>query len=347
VSALAAAARRGILIKGGMHLETLSNTRAVAFDKTGTLTRGEPQITSVLPVGGMAQNDVLPLLAAIERRSEHHLGEAIRAEAARAGTQYDHLVENRFEVLPGKGVRAEVNGITYVLGNRELVRSVGAWTDEIEKLLSSPQLEGSTVMVLAAESRPLCVVGARDMARAHARHAIEGLRREGIAHTVLLSGDDRDTARRLAGELGIDDSRGGLLPEEKVAAIEDLKRVHGTVAMVGDGLNDAPALSAASVGIAMGVAGSDATLETADVVLMSDDIGRLPSLLSLGRRAMRVVRQNVAIALGLKAIFLVLALTGHATLWVAVLADDGAALAVILNGLRLLGHFREGGPHSH
>ncbi len=347
VSALAAAARRGILIKGGSHLETLSAIQVMAFDKTGTLTLGEPRITSVRPLDGMHPRDVLPLLAAIEHRSEHHLGQAVLAEAARTGVSFDHVVVERFEVLPGKGVRAEINGTAYLLGNRELMRSVGAWTAEVEALAATVHADGSTVMVLAADGRPVCVVGARDTMRSHARQAIEGLRREGIAQTVLLSGDDILTARRLAEDLGMDATHGGLMPEQKVSAVEALKVTHGVVAMVGDGLNDAPALSAASVGIAMGVAGSDATLETADVVLMSDDIARLPALVSLSRRAMRVVRQNIAIALGLKAVFLVLALTGHATLWMAILADDGAALAVILNGLRILGHFRREAPHAH
>ena len=347
VSALAAAARRGILIKGGTHLETLSMTRAMAFDKTGTLTLGEPRITSVKPVDGMHREDLLRLLGAIEHRSEHHLGQAVLDEAARAGVSYDHVVVERFEVLPGKGVRAEIDGTTYVLGNRELMQSVGAWTADVEALADSVRADGSTVMVLAAGDRPLCIVGARDTTRLHVRHAMEGLRREGIAHTVLLSGDDISTARWLADDLRMDACQGGLVPEQKVAAVEALKRTHGVVAMVGDGLNDAPALAAASVGIAMGVAGSDAALETADVVLMSDDIARLPSLVSLSRRTLRVVRQNIAIALGLKAIFLVLALTGSATLWMAILADDGAALAVILNGLRLLGHFRQEAPHKH
>jgi Cd2+/Zn2+-exporting ATPase len=347
VSALAAAARRGILIKGGAHLETLSETQAIAFDKTGTLTLGEPRITSVRPLDGMQPKDVFPLLAAIEHRSEHHLGQAVLAEAARIGVSFDHVVVERFEVLPGKGVRAEINGTAYLLGNRELMRSVGAWTAEVEALAAAVYADGSTVMVLAAGGQPVCVVGARDTMRSHARHAIEGLRREGIAQTVLLSGDDILAARRLAEDLGMDATHGGLMPDQKVSAVEALKVTHGVVAMVGDGLNDAPALSAASVGIAMGVAGSDAALETADVVLMSDDIARLPALVSLSRRTMRVVRQNISIALGLKAVFLVLALTGHATLWMAILADDGAALAVILNGLRILGHFRREAPHMH
>lgn len=347
VSALAAAARRGILIKGGTHLETLGATRVMAFDKTGTLTLGEPRITSVRPLDGAQRTDVLAVLAAIEHRSEHHLGQAVLAEAVRAGVRYDHLPVKGFEVLPGKGVRAEINGTTYLLGNRELMQSVEAWTAEVEALAASVHADGSTVMVLAARGRPVCVVGARDTMRSHVRHAIAGLRRQGIAQTVLLSGDDPVAARRLAEDLRMDACHGGLMPEQKVSAVEALKLTHGVVAMVGDGLNDAPALSAASVGIAMGVAGSDAALETADVVLMSDDIARLPALVSLGRRTMRVVRQNIAIALGLKAIFLVLALTGHATLWMAILADDGAALAVILNGLRLLGHFRREAPHAH
>lgn len=347
VSALAAAARRGILIKGGKHLETLSAVRAIAFDKTGTMTRGEPQITSVQPMNGLRREDVLPLLAAIEHRSEHHLGDAVLAEAARSGVRYEHLVADRFEVVPGKGVRAEIDGTAYVLGNRELIEAAGAWTEGVAALVDSARADGSTAMVLAAGAQPLAVVGARDIARLHARQAVEGLRREGIDHAILLSGDDASTAARLADELRMDASKGGLLPEQKVEAVEALKRAYGGVAMVGDGLNDAPALSAASVGIAMGVAGSDAALETADVVLMSDDISRLPSLVSLSRKTMRVVRQNIVIALGLKAIFLVLALTGQATLWMAILADDGAALAVILNGLRLLGHFRLEAPRAH
>jgi Cd2+/Zn2+-exporting ATPase len=347
VSALAAAARRGILIKGGTHLETLSGVRAMAFDKTGTLTHGEPRITSIVPLGGRRREEVLPILAAIEQRSEHHLGHAILAEAARAGMDFSHIVAERFEAIPGQGVRAEIGGRAYVLGNRELLRSAGAWTAEVDGIAETMRADGSTVMALAAGRDPLCVVGARDTARLHARHAIEGLRKEGIVHTVLLSGDDAAVARRLADDLGMDASEGGLMPEEKVAAVEALKKAHGSVAMVGDGLNDAPALSAASVGIAMGVAGTDTALETADVVLMSDDITRLASLVSLSRRTMRIVRQNIAIALGLKVVFLVLALTGYATLWMAVLADDGAALAVIFNGLRLLGHFRKPPAHSH
>jgi Cd2+/Zn2+-exporting ATPase len=347
VSALAAAARRGILIKGGAPLEALHTIRAIAFDKTGTLTLGEPRITSIVPMNGMRGEEVLRLLAGLERRSEHHLAEAVLAEAGRRGVHHEDVVSERFEAVPGKGVRGEIGGVAYALGNRELMESAGAWTPEVDALARAARADGSSVMVLASGGRPLCVVGARDPARSHARQAVDGLRREGIRHVTLLSGDHEATVRRLAGDLGMDGARGGLLPDEKVAAVEELKREYGGVAMVGDGLNDAPALSAATVGIAMGVAGSDATLETADVVLMSDDIARLPSVLSLSRRTIAAVRQNIVIALGLKALFLFLALTGEATLWMAILADDGAALAVILNGLRLLGHFRREAPHTH
>jgi Cd2+/Zn2+-exporting ATPase len=336
VSALTAAARQGVLVKGGKHLETLSRTSVVAFDKTGTLTEGQPRVTDVIALNGLSRAQILRIAAAVEHRSEHPLADAVVAEAVRSGVEFLDLAVEGFEALPGFGVRALVEGTEYTLGNDRLSGARGHHTREVEGHRERLAREGKTAVVLGRGAVPLAVIGLRDSARDRSRDALAALRAGGILHLVMLSGDTQEAAGRVARELGIEHASAGLLPEQKVEALRDLHRRYGPVAMVGDGINDAPALAAASTGIAMGVAGSDAALETADVVLMSDEIQKLPGLFSLSRQAMRIIRQNIALALGIKLVFVLLSVAGISTLWMAILADDGAALAVIANGLRLL-----------
>ncbi len=333
VSALTGAARRGILIKGGRPLETLDGVRAIAFDKTGTLTEGRPRVTDVIPLDSVSREEALSIIAALENGSEHPIAPALLAEAGASGG-LGKL--EQFEALPGRGVRGRVNGTLYFLGNERLCREEGFLSEPVERTLRRLANDGKTAMVLGTHSVPLCIVAANDTARHQGKHVVDRLRRMGIGHLVMLSGDHAAAAEQVAREVGLTEAKAGMLPEEKVAAIERLRREYGTVAMVGDGVNDAPALAASSVGIAMGVTGSGTALQTADVILMADDLSRLPGLIGLSRKTMHIVRQNIAIALGIKLLFLVLSLAGVATLWMALLADDGAALLVILNGFRAL-----------
>lgn len=336
VSAMTGAARHGILIKGGKFIEALSGIRAIAFDKTGTVTEGRPGVTDVVPLDSAPREQALRIIAALERHSEHHLAPALLAEAARFVPEAVHLPIGNFEALPGQGVRGTINGTTYFLGNERLCLSEGCSTPEVTDLLRRFSSEGKTAVVLGSKGRPLCVVATEDGARHQSRSAIAQLRKFGIRHLVMLSGDHAAAVDRIAEEVGLERSRSGMLPHEKSASVTALRQKYGTVAMVGDGINDGPALAAADIGIAMGVSGTDTALEAADVVLMSDDLSRLPLLIGLSRKAMRIIRQNITVAMGIKLVFLLLTLGGMATLWMALLADDGAALIVILNGLRAL-----------
>jgi Cd2+/Zn2+-exporting ATPase len=336
VSALTTAARRGMLIKGGKHLETLSKVHCLAFDKTGTLTEGKPAVTDIIPLNSLPREKLLEIVAAIEHHSEHHLASAVLMEAARMGVDYKHLVVETFEALPGEGVMAMIGGVTYYLGNQKLCEDRHFCNSDVLQRVEGLTREGKTAIVLGKEHEALCLVAFRDSARHQSRHTVSALKALGVSHMVMLSGDQATTVKQLAAEVGIEHQNAQMLPEEKMDAIHKLRERFGRVAMVGDGINDAPALAAASVGIAMGAVGTDTALETADVVLMQDDLSRLPLLLRISRKAMAVVRQNIVLALALKLVFLGLSIAGVATLWMAVLADDGAALLVILNGLRLL-----------
>ncbi len=336
VSALTTAARRGMLIKGGKHLETLSKVRSIAFDKTGTLTEGKPNVTDVIPLNSHPRDELLEIIAAIEHRSEHHLASAVLREAARAGVDCQHQVLEEFTAIPGKGVMAKIGGATYYLGNQRLCEDRRFCNADVRHRLEELAREGKTTIVLGKEQEALCIVAVRDTARHQSRGTVLQLRELGVSHMVMLSGDHATAVGQLAGEIGIEHQSAEMLPDEKMKAIRELRERYGSVAMVGDGINDAPALAAASVGIAMGTNGSDAALETADVVLMRDDLSMLPVLLRLSRKTMTVVRENIAFAMAVKLLFLALSVAGVATLWMAVLADDGAALIVILNGLRLL-----------
>ena len=338
VSAMTRAARAGILVKGGSHIETLARVSVLALDKTGTLTTGNPSVTDVVSLGSRTSSEVLSTVAALERDSEHHLAAAALRESEKVPSPDPVPGVEGFEALPGRGVRGRIGGTTYYLGNRLLGREEGFLTPEVDASLTKFDGEGKTSVVLGAEGKPIGVVAFRDGMRHGGGEVIARLRRGGIRRVVMLSGDNDSAARAVAERLGIEEVRAGLLPAHKVEEVERLKGSGQFVGMVGDGINDAPALAAASVGIAMGISGSDATLDTADVVLMADNLGHLPFLFGLSKTTIRIVRQNIALAVCVKLAVFILAMAGQASLWTAILADDGAALAVIVNALRILAY---------
>jgi Cd2+/Zn2+-exporting ATPase len=334
VAALAGAARKGVLIKGGVHLENTSHVRCVAFDKTGTLTRGTPEVVDVIALNGADAASVVGLAASVEQRSTHPIAQAIldRATASHiAAAPADNA-----SALAGRGAEGHVNGHHVLLGNHRLFEERQLCTPAIHERLSAIDAGGRTAVLVARDGQPIGIIAVADRTRETAKDAIDLLRAQGIERVVMLSGDSHGTAKAIAAELGVDEFRAELLPADKVAAVEDLRRAHGSVAMVGDGVNDAPALASADVGIAMGVAGSDAALETADVALMADELLRIPYAFRLSRATVRNIRTNLAISVVLKAAFVVAAAAGIATLWMAVLADTGASIIVIANAMRLL-----------
>jgi len=335
VSALAAAARKGVLIKGGAHLERLADVRCVAFDKTGTLTKGDLRVVDVTSLNGAVPERILQLAASLEVRSEHPIGTAIVARARELDIALSSV--EQFQALPGRGAEALVDGTRVVIGNHRLFEERGACPADVHARIEAATLAagGQTMVIVGAEA-PIGIIGVSDRPRESARDAVRMLREHGVAHVALLTGDHAATARALGEAVGVDEVRAGLLPADKVRAVEELRARYGTIAMVGDGINDAPALAAADVGIAMGVAGSDAALETADVALMADELLKIPYALRLSRATVRNVRANIAVSIGLKGAFLVMAVMGIATLWMAVVADMGASLIVIANALRLL-----------
>ena len=334
VSGLAAAARRGVLIKGGAHLERTGAVRCVAFDKTGTLTRGVLRVVDVMPLDGVEAAEVLRVAAAVEARSEHPIARAIVQYAERSGVV--PAPGGYARALPGMGAEGEVDGRGALVGNHRLFEDRGLCTPEIHARLDRLADSGQTAVMVAAHGRPLGLIGVADEPRHAGREAISLLRQQGVRRVVMLTGDHAGAAAAMARELGVDEVRADLLPEDKVRAIEELRQRYGTVAMVGDGVNDAPALAAADVGIAMGMAGTDAALETADVALMADELMKIPFALRLSRATLRNIKVNVTISLALKAVFLLMTVAGTATLWMAVMADMGASLFVVFNGLRLL-----------
>jgi Zn2+/Cd2+-exporting ATPase len=334
VSELAGAARRGVLIKGGIHLERAAEIRAVAFDKTGTLTRGQPEVVDVISLNGVGPNDVLRLAAALEARSEHPLARAVIRRARSAGLSLQ--AGDSFRALPGLGAEATVDGEQVLVGNHRLFEERNLCSPAIDERLAAIGESGQTAVIVARGGTTVGIIGLADETRESGSEAVSRLKQGGISQVVMLTGDNSKTAAAIAATLGVGEWRAELLPADKVAAVTDLRARWGAVAMVGDGVNDAPALAAADIGIAMGAAGTAAALETADVALMADDLLAVPAFLQLGRTTVRNIRVNIAVALGLKAVFLALAVAGMATLWMAVAADMGASLLVIANGLRLL-----------
>jgi Zn2+/Cd2+-exporting ATPase len=350
VSGLAAAARRGILIKGGVYLEEGRKLRAVALDKTGTLTHGKPAVTDIVPLGDYETDELLQIAASLDAPSEHPVASAIVSawtnaadtapgeNAARqesAAKSRALLPIEQFESITGRGVRGLINGQLYFIGNHRLANENGVCDSRVDEFLHRLESEGKTTVVLTTDKEALAVLGVADTLRETSIEAVRHLHNLGV-RSVMLTGDNQTTANAIAAKVGIDDARGDLLPEDKLTAIESLLQEHGAVGMVGDGINDAPALAKASIGFAMGAAGTDTALETADVALMQDDMRKLPGFIELSRQTARVLSQNIALSLGIKVIFFGLALGGVATLWMAVFADMGASLLVVFNGLRLL-----------
>ncbi len=337
VSGLAAAAHHGILIKGGAYLEAGRRLKALALDKTGTLTHGKPIVVDFIQLAGADATLALQWAASLAARSGHPVSKAVAAYAEGRG----NLMEpTEFAALVGRGVKGRLDGRGFHLGNHRLVEELGVCSPQLEVQLEALEHQGKTAVLLVGESGVLAIFAVADTLRATSRAAIDELSQLGV-HTVMLTGDNAHTAQAIAAQVDIDDVRAELLPEDKLAAIDALAARYGDVGMVGDGINDAPALAKAHIGFAMGAAGSDTALETADVALMDDDLRKLPAFIRLSRRTVAILRQNITLALGIKAVFLVLALMGNATLWMAVFADMGASLLVVFNGLRLL---RDQGP---
>lgn len=339
VAGLTALARRGVLVKGGAHLEAIGRLRALALDKTGTLTEGRPRVLAIEPVTA-DEDETLRVAAGIDDHSSHPLAQAIVAHARERDIRFEPADD--FRARPGRGAEAARNGRAVFIGNHRFAHELGVCSPELERRLSAIESRGQTAIVVGEKPREnsagrvLGIIAVGDAVRDHAREAIAALHTSGIRQIVMLSGDNPRTVDAIAREVGIDVARGDLLPEDKVAAVRDLRARHGLVGMVGDGVNDAPAMAAATVGIAMGAAGADAAIETADIALMRDDLGMIAETVRIGRRTLAIIRFNIVFSLALKALFLVLAVLGHTSLWLAILADTGATLLVTGNALRLL-----------
>lgn len=334
VSGLTAAARSGVLIKGGAQLEAMGTVDTVVFDKTGTLTEGRPVVTDVESLDGVGSDEVLRLAAAIERHSEHPVARSIVEAAAERNLHLPPI--GRFLALPGRGARAVVLGRTLHVGNTRICEELGNCDDRVHRAIERFEREGRTAVLLTADHGALGVLAVSDEPRAAARESIADLRRSGIGRVLMLTGDNQAVADRVGAALGVDEIHAGLLPDEKYELVKRLRAGGARVGVVGDGVNDAPALAAADVGIAMGAAGTHVALETADVVLMGDDLAQVSRTIRRSRRTVRIIKENIGFSLVVKAVFLALAITGNATLWMAVAADTGASLMVIANGLRAL-----------
>lgn len=340
VSGLAAMARRGVLVKGGVFLETLGKIRALAVDKTGTITYGKPKVQAVHALNGAKEQEIVSIAASLEALSAHPLAHAVIEYSKEKNIS--SKVAEEFKTVVGYGVEAKINGHQNFLGNHRFAHESGVCTPELENLLSSFEEKALSVIVVGHKPHENCqgealgVITVGDKIRSNAKSAIQKLRDIGVKQIVMLSGDNLKTAQTIASQVSITEVRGDLLPEDKSKEINNLVSKYGVVAMVGDGINDAPALAASSLGIAMGVTGTDTALETADVALMKDDIAEIATAIEQGRRVLTTIKTNIGIALTVKMIFLALALFGRANLWVAVLADTGTSLLVVLNALRLL-----------
>lgn len=344
ISAIANGARNGVLFKGGAHVETLSRVRAIAFDKTGTLTAGQPAVvrvrsTQCVTPGGDAScehcDDLLALATAIERRSEHPLARAVVARAGQSGLDNKYPAAEAVTALAGRGIAGSVNGRAVVIGSHAYFENAIPHAPHCEEAQAVSEA-GHTPLMIGADGQYLGYIAVADTARPSSRPTLAELKQDGIAALVMLTGDNAATAHRIGEQVGVTEVRANLLPEDKVAAVRALRRQFGPVAMVGDGINDAPALAAADVGIAMGGSGTAQAMETADIVLMADDLSKLPFAARLSRATMNTIRANIGLSIGIKLAFFVVVLLGLGTMWMAVLADVGVSLLVTLNGLRLL-----------
>lgn len=334
VAALTRSASQGVLVKGGVYMEAPARLRGIAFDKTGTLTEGKPRVTRLIPLGDHSEEVLLMRAAALEAGSNHPLAQAVLAEAKQRGVAFS--VAEEHQAIAGKGATGRIDGTLHWLGSRRYLDEWGMDTTEVQPHLKALADAGQSVIAVGTEECLCGLIALADRPRRQARRVVAALHRLGIRRIAMLTGDNQAAARAIADELGIDLVHAELLPADKVSVVEALVRAYGRVAMVGDGVNDAPALAASSLGIAMGAMGSDAAIEAADIALMSDDITKIPWIVSHSRRTLRIIRQNIALSLAVKALFVILALLGLATLWAAVAADVGASLIVVALALRLL-----------
>jgi len=334
VSAISNAAKNGVLIKGGIYLEEAGALSAIAFDKTGTLTKGQPAVTDIVPLAVSSEDILLKISASLEARSEHPLAVAIVKAA-----EDRHLAvvpAEDFSAITGRGAQGTVDEETVYIGNPRLFTELGVSLEPIAKQVEQLQGEGKTAMIVGTKAKFLGIVAVADEVREASAKTIAALKQAGIHHTIMLTGDNTATARAMAQTVGVDDFRAELLPQDKVTAIEGLIKEYGKVAMIGDGINDAPALALSTVGIAMGGAGTDTALETADIALMADDLTKLPFTIRLSKKTLGIIRQNITFSLAIKAVAILAVFPGWLTLWLAILADMGASIIVTLNSLRLL-----------
>ena len=337
VSAIGNSAKNGVLVKGGIYLEEIGGLQAIAFDKTGTLTKGKPVVTDFIPYSQhMDEQKSLSIITALETLSQHPLASAIISKAMIDNVDYKSIEIDNFSSITGKGVKGDVDGITYYIGSSKLFESSLEKSQSISQTYQSLQKQGKTAMLFGTESNILAIIAVADEVRESSKEVIAQLHKLGIAHTIMLTGDSNDTAQFIGKEIGVSDIKAELMPEDKLTYIKELKQTYGKVAMIGDGVNDAPALAASTVGIAMGGAGTDTALETADVALMGDDLKKLPFIVNLSRKTLKIIKQNITFSLGIKLLALLLVLPGWLTLWIAIVADMGATLLVTLNGLRLM-----------
>lgn len=331
VSGLAAAARKGILVKGGIYLEIGAKVDYVALDKTGTITHGKPVLTDFFSLVDQPEVDLRMIAASLGSRSDHPVSLAVaRDQDPLMLTQVDG-----FAALPGKGIKGDIKGKQYHLGNHRLLEELGLCDALLESRLGALERQGKTVVVLSDSDRALAIFAVADTVKQSSQKAIEELHALGVK-TAMLTGDNDHTASAIAQTVGIDRALGNLLPADKLTTIEDMQSQGHVVGMVGDGINDAPALAKSQIGFAMAAAGTDTAIETADVALMDDDLRKIPAFIHLSRQTARILKQNIVFALGIKAVFLSFTLVGMATMWMAVFADVGVSVLVVLNGLRLL-----------
>ncbi|MBI1794360.1 MAG: cadmium-translocating P-type ATPase [Chloroflexi bacterium] len=339
LAGVAQAARNGVLIKGGVHLENLGRLKAIAFDKTGTVTHGQPEVTDIVvfPTSGWKEADLLSLAAGAESRSAHPLARAVVRSAQTQGLPVS--VMDEVESLTGRGLRAISNGKTIWVGNQKLMDEAGVTLSaESVSRAESLQQMGKTLMWVAADKNAIGLIALADTLRREAAPTMKALKRAGMAHTIMLTGDNVRSASAIASEVGLTEFRADLMPEDKLTVVRELVEQYGQVAMIGDGVNDAPALANATVGIAMGGAGTDVALETADVALMGDDLSKLPFAVGLGRATRAIIMQNLFISLGVIAFLVVTSLMGFVSIGIAIIFHEGSTLVVVANALRLLGY---------
>ena len=339
VSAIGNAAKKGVLVKGGVYLEEIGSLKAIAFDKTGTLTKGVPVVTDYQMLNAQTDGkELLSIITALEYRSQHPLASAIMKKAELERINYADVQVEDFSSITGKGIKGIINGVTYYIGSPKLFKELSSITfDKIfEKEVSILQNEGKTAMIVGTEIEILAVIAVADEVRDSSKEVIQKLHKAGIKETIMLTGDNQGTAMAIGNHVGVSNVQAELMPEDKLNFIKQLRAKYGKVAMVGDGVNDAPALAASTVGIAMGGAGTDTALETADVALMGDDLRKLPFTVKLSRKALNIIKANITFAISIKFIALLLVIPGWLTLWIAILSDMGATLLVALNSLRLM-----------